>query len=389
MAFVYVPLSGTPADCRQVLGQPHGRFGRSSPPDPSLSRHGHLSPDDSRLFAQHGRADHLGRKGGSNNSDNVVSYQANGDSWDIQTRDLPNMRFAGTGAARTRRFLRVHPRPHAGRHRSPTGGLFRPESGTTASFTVKLDSPPTADVTIDLTSSNPGEGTVSPASLTFTAANWYQPQTVTVTGVDDAASTAAGLYDPDGAGGQQRPGYNGSTRRTSPCRTRTTRPAITVVRPASGLTTTEAGGSGTFTVVLEHAAHRRRGHRLSSSDLTEGTVSPASLTFTTANWNQIQTVTVTGVNDPQDDGDVAYTIVTAPAVSTDVSYNGFDPSDVSLTNTDNDAIGITLTPTTPLTTTEDGGTATFSLVLTSQPAADSPWRSCPATRPKAPWPRRA
>ena len=50
---------------------------------------------------------------------------------------------------------------------------------------------------------------------------------------------------------------------------------------------------------------------LSSSDTTEGTVGPASLTFTTANWNVAQTVTVTGVDDALVDGDVAYTIVTA------------------------------------------------------------------------------
>ena len=49
---------------------------------------------------------------------------------------------------------------------------------------------------------------------------------------------------------------------------------------------------------------------LSSSDPTEGTVAPASLTFTTVNWNVPQTVTVTGVDDVLDDGDVAYTIVT-------------------------------------------------------------------------------
>ena len=50
---------------------------------------------------------------------------------------------------------------------------------------------------------------------------------------------------------------------------------------------------------------------LSSSDTTEGTVSPTSLTFTSANWNMAQTVTVTGVDDAIVDGNVAYTIVTA------------------------------------------------------------------------------
>ena len=74
-------------------------------------------------------------------------------------------------------------------------------------------------------------------------------------------------------------------------------------------------------------------------------------------------MTVTGVNDALDDGNIAYTIVTAPATSTDVTYNGVNAADVAVTNTDDDAVGITVTPTTGLTTTEAGGTATFTVVL--------------------------
>ena len=79
---------------------------------------------------------------------------------------------------------------------------------------------------------------------------------------------------------------------------------------------------------------------------------------------------MTGVNDDLDDGDVAYTIVTAAATSADANYNGINAADVSVTNTDNDAAGITVTPTSGLTTTEAVGTATFTVVLTSQPTAD-------------------
>ena len=78
---------------------------------------------------------------------------------------------------------------------------------------------------------------------------------------------------------------------------------------------------------------------LSSSDTTEGTVVPASLTFTTANWNVPQTVTVTGVDDALVDGAVTYTIVTAAAASTDANYNTSERADVAVTNTDNDAAG--------------------------------------------------
>ena len=72
--------------------------------------------------------------------------------------------------------------------------------------------------------------------------------------------------------------------------------------PTSGLTTTEAGGTATFTVVLDSQPTANVTIALSSSDTTEATVSPASLTFTPANWNVAQTVTVTGVDDLVDDG---------------------------------------------------------------------------------------
>ena len=81
-------------------------------------------------------------------------------------------------------------------------------------------------------------------------------------------------------------------------------------------------------------------------------------------------MTVTGVDDALVDGDVAYTIVTAAATSTDTNYNGVNAADVAVTNTDNDAAGITVTPTAGLTTTEAGGTATFTVVLNTQPTAD-------------------
>ncbi|MEG5097281.1 S8 family serine peptidase [Microcoleus sp. B13-B4] len=75
-----------------------------------------------------------------------------------------------------------------------TSGLTTTESGDKATFTVKLDSPPTADVKIDLASSNTTEGIISPVSLTFNSTNWNSPQTVTVTGVDDLVADGNKTY---------------------------------------------------------------------------------------------------------------------------------------------------------------------------------------------------
>ena len=58
------------------------------------------------------------------------------------------------------------------------------ESGGMATYTVELASEPTAAVTITPASSN-AEVTVSPATLTFTSANWQTPQTVTVEAMPD------------------------------------------------------------------------------------------------------------------------------------------------------------------------------------------------------------
>ena len=51
------------------------------------------------------------------------------------------------------------------------------------SYTVVLTSQPTGAVTVAVTSGDTAVATVAPATLTFTADNWNQPQTVTATGV--------------------------------------------------------------------------------------------------------------------------------------------------------------------------------------------------------------
>ena len=111
-----------------------------------------------------------------------------------------------------------------------------------------------------------------------------------------------------------------------------------VVSPISN-DTTEVGGQATFTLRLTTQPTADVTIDLSSSDPTEGTVSPSSVTFTTANWNVTHTVTATGVDDTIVDGNVAYSIVTAAATSTDSNYNGLNADDVSVTNNDNDTAG--------------------------------------------------
>ena len=70
--------------------------------------------------------------------------------------------------------------------------------------------------------------------------------------------------------------------------------------------------TGTYTVVLDSDPSGTVTIALSSNDTTIAMVSPASLSFSTSNWEQDQTVTVTGVNDE---------IVNNPLRTATISHN--------------------------------------------------------------------
>jgi uncharacterized lipoprotein len=139
------------------------------------------------------------------------------------------------------------------------------------------------------------------------------------------------------------------------------------ISPTSGLLTGEGGGTASFNVVLRRAPTADVTVAISSSDTSEGDVSVSSLTFTTADWNVPRMVTVSGVDDFIIDGDVAYSVITGAATSSDGAYAGLNPVNVSLINVDNSFPDIVVNPTSGLVTTEAGGTAQFSVVLATQP----------------------
>ncbi len=255
----------------------------------------------------------------------------------------------------------------------PTSDLLTTESGGTAEFSVVLDTPPLADVTVTVTSDDPTEGSVDPVTLTFTADDWNIPQVVTVTGNDDAETDGPITYTVSTAAASSDVAYDGLTGDLVSIINADNDTAGISVVPISGLETTEDGGTAQFSVVLNKAPTADVTIPLSSSDTTEGLPSPTSLTFTPANWDVPQVVTVTGVNDFLIDGTISYTIMTGDPTSTDAAYNALtagDVADVSVKNLDDDVAGVTVTPTSGLVTTENGGSDTFTVVLNTIPASD-------------------
>ena len=249
------------------------------------------------------------------------------------------------------------------------------EDLSTGSYTVALASEPTANVTIGVSSSDTNKGTVDKSSLTFTSGNWDTPQTLTITGVDDDGTIGGTLtYNivlaADGSTADTK--YNGLDPEDREM-TNTDNDSAGFTISESSITTTEAGGTDTFTVKLSGKPTADVTIGVSSDDsgnTGEGNVSTASLTFTSENFNTPQTVTVTGVDDDLDDGNIAYNIVLAAASSADENFNGENPTDVNATNTDNDTAGFSVSSISQNTTEAGPGTATFTVVLDSEPTAD-------------------
>jgi hypothetical protein len=98
--------------------------------------------------------------------------------------------------------------------------------------------------------------------------------------------------------------------------------------------TTESGGTATFTITPASAPSEPVTIGLSSSLPGEGTV-PVNVVLPKDATDPV-VVIVTGADDPDVDGDMPYTIITASSTSDDPAYNGIDPADVAVINLDNE-----------------------------------------------------
>ncbi|MEY2875927.1 MAG: hypothetical protein RLZZ373_3298, partial [Pseudomonadota bacterium] len=132
------------------------------------------------------------------------------------------------------------------------------------------------------------------------------------------------------------------------------------------LNTSEGQASGRFSVVLTTAPTATVSIALSVSDSTELSLGTSTLTFTSANWNVAQVVTVSGVDDSIIDGTVWSNITLAPAVSADADYSGRDPADVSMANADDDTVNTLVVTTTA--DNVDGNTSSITALVANQGA---------------------
>ena len=193
------------------------------------------------------------------------------------------------------------------------------EGGATTTYTVVLDTVPTANVEISLSANN-GEATTTPATLTFTPANATTTQTVTVTAIDDALADGNLTDTISHTASSTDTNYSGiAIDDHTAIAVDNDVPAVNI--SATSTSVVENLTNTSVTVVLGAQPASNVVITLSSSDTGAAIVS-SPLTFSTSTYNIPQTIIITGV----DDADTANESVTITIAVDDAnSDNTYDP----------------------------------------------------------------
>ena len=100
------------------------------------------------------------------------------------------------------------------------------------------------------------------------------------------------------------------------------------------------------------------------TDNTDATADPASLTFSSTDWNSPKTVTVNAAQDADAENDTA--TVTHTVTSTDSSYSGASASSVTVTITD-DEVPVTVSFGQANYTVAEGDPVSVTVTLSADP----------------------
>ena len=245
------------------------------------------------------------------------------------------------------------------------------ETGTTNTFSIVLDTQPTDDVIFDITSSDEDEAIVT-GTVTFTALNWSDAQTVTITGVDDALidGTQTSTITISIASSNDLEYASLSSQTLNIDTTDDDSAGFSLTSTDNKIVSETGTTTDTFTIVLNKAPTDDVVFEITSSDTTEAIVT-GTVTFTAGNWSTAQTVTITSVDDSLIDGTQTSTITISVSSSLDGQYAALASQTVSVDTLDDDvAAGFTLADTGGKTVSETGTTDTFTIVLDALPSSN-------------------
>ena len=254
-------------------------------------------------------------------------------------------------------------------------------SNTSDTFTVVLSEAPTSEVSIHVGSGVGALGThqvlftseitttpTATAILTFTSSNYYVAQTVTVTAVDDSVGegrhTAVITARVNGAPSR----FQGVVAASFTAEITDNDKALLLADTAGSTDVTEGGVTDSYSVALSMQPTGTvvvEPYNVSSAQMT---FSPASLSFSSTNYNVPQVVTVTAIDDSRVEG--YHTELIGHTVANYFNTNREQAAPTSLTAniSDNDS-RVLISETGGGTTVREGGAIsdTYTVVLLTAP----------------------
>ena len=235
-------------------------------------------------------------------------------------------------------------------------------------YTVRLATEPSGSVSVSITGHSGTDLTLSSDTLTFTVDDWDDAQTVTVTAEedDDGVTDAVATLTHTASGGD----YANVTRDLPVTVTENDTAGVTVEPTALSVV---AGRSNEYTVKLAtqptgEVTVTISGHASTDVSLSGPTLDNTTLTFTVGDWSMAQTVTVSATQSAAT-GKVTLTHAVAGADYASVTAEPVVVSVVAVAG-QQPTIQVGVTSSTQTLTVPEGGSNSYTLVLSSRPTGD-------------------
>jgi hypothetical protein len=221
------------------------------------------------------------------------------------------------------------------------------EGGASDTLTIVLNTPPSDNVTITITDNDTDDSEISysPTTLTFTPSNWDQPQTITLSALEDYLLDGNQTIQLNMNSSSADLGNNGLSNQLTLSVSDSGRfPGIVITSSGSTNQVSENGTTtDTITLVLNTPPTDNVTVTITDNDTDDSEVSylPDNLTFTPSDWNVAQTVTLTAIEDYVQDNHQT-TLLTMTSSSGDATNDNLSSTTEVLTVDSQTAGGITI-----------------------------------------------